>query len=68
MLIGIVMVGLIVYLFLRLGPGASGAINRIFGLLILAIAVQRVWGGVVDFKRWSTRSSGRIRPLSGFTP
>ena len=58
MVVGIVALGLIVYLFLclggplvkRLGPGAIGAINRIFGFLILAIAVQLVWDGVVDFR------------------
>jgi MarC family membrane protein len=58
MVIGIVGVGLAVYLFLRLGgplvarlgPGATGAINRIFGFLILAIAVQLVWDGVADFR------------------
>ncbi len=33
----------------RLGPSAVGAINRIFGFLILAIAVQLVWDGVADF-------------------
>jgi len=33
----------------RLGPSAVGAINRIFGLLILAIAVQLAWDGVGDF-------------------
>jgi multiple antibiotic resistance protein len=57
MVIGIVGVGIAVYLFLRLGgplvarlgPGATGAINRIFGFLILAIAVQLVWDGVADF-------------------
>ena len=57
MVIGIVGVGVAVYLFLRLGgplvarlgPGATGAINRIFGFLILAIAVQLVWDGVADF-------------------
>jgi small neutral amino acid transporter SnatA (MarC family) len=27
-----------------------GAINKIFGFLILAIAVQLVWDGVADFK------------------
>jgi small neutral amino acid transporter SnatA (MarC family) len=27
-----------------------GAINRIFGFLILAIAVQLVWNGVADFR------------------
>jgi multiple antibiotic resistance protein len=58
MVIGIVVLGLVAYLFLclggpmvkRLGPGASGAINRIFGFLLLAIAVQLVWDGVADFK------------------
>jgi multiple antibiotic resistance protein len=34
----------------RLGPSAMGAITRIFGFLILAIAVQLVWDGVADFK------------------
>jgi small neutral amino acid transporter SnatA (MarC family) len=33
----------------RLGPSAVGAINKIFGFLILAIAVQLVWDGVADF-------------------
>ncbi len=58
MVIGIVALGLIVYLFLllggpfvkRLGPGAMGAINRVFGFLILARAVQLVWNGAADFK------------------
>ncbi len=58
MMIGIVALGLSVYLFLmlggpfvkRLGPGAVGAINRIFGFLILSIAVQLVWNGVADFR------------------
>jgi multiple antibiotic resistance protein len=57
MVIGIAAVALTVLLFLwlggplvrRLGPGAVGAINRIFGFLILAIAVQLVWNGVADF-------------------
>lgn len=57
MVIGIVALGLTCYLFLRLGgpfvkrlgPGAMGAINRIFGFLILAIAVQLVWNGAADF-------------------
>jgi len=56
--IGIVALGVIVYLFLclggplvkRLGPGAIGAINRIFGFLLLAIAVQLVWDGAADFR------------------
>jgi len=34
----------------KLGPSAVGAINKIFGFLILAIAVQLVWDGVADFK------------------
>jgi MarC family membrane protein len=58
MVIGIVSIGLAVYLFLylggplvkRLGPSGMGAISRIFGFLILAIAVQLVWDGVADFK------------------
>jgi multiple antibiotic resistance protein len=58
MIIGIVALGIVVYLFLwlggplvgRLGPSATGAINRIFGFLILAIAVQLVWDGVADFR------------------
>src|SRR5437868_7795868 len=58
MVIGIVALGLTVYLLLvlgaasvkRLGPGAVGAINRIFGFLILAIAVQLVWNGAADFR------------------
>ena len=58
MVIGIAAVSLTVYLFLclggplvrRLGPTAIGAINRILGFLILAIAVQLVWDGVADFK------------------
>jgi multiple antibiotic resistance protein len=59
MVVGIVALGLTVYLFLllggpfvkRLGPSAMGAINRIFGFLILSIAVQLVWNGVADFRR-----------------
>ncbi len=58
MVIGIAGVAVSVLLFLlmggplvrRLGPSAVGAINRIFGFLILAIAVQLVWDGVADFK------------------
>lgn len=58
MVIGIVALGFTVYLFLclggplvkRLGPSGMGAITRIFGFLILAIAVQLVWDGVADFK------------------
>lgn len=59
MVIAIVALGLVVYLFLcmggplvkRLGPGAVGAINRIFGFLLLAIAVQLMWDGAADFAR-----------------
>lgn len=58
MMLGIVAIGLTVWLLLwlgepfvkRLGPGAVGAINRIFGFLILAIAVQLVWDGMADFR------------------
>jgi len=58
MIVGILGIGITVTLFLclggpfvkRLGPGAVGAINRIFGFLILAIAVQLVWDGVADFR------------------
>ena len=58
MVLGILAVGLTVFLFLRLGgpfvkrlgPSAVGAVNRILGFLILAIAVQLVWDGVADFR------------------
>ena len=58
MVIGITAVALSVVLFFclggplvrRLGPSAVGAINKIFGFLILAIAVQLVWNGIADFK------------------
>ena len=58
MVIGIFLVGLSVLMFLRLGgplvkrlgPTGMGAITRIFGFLILSIAVQLVWDGVADFK------------------
>jgi multiple antibiotic resistance protein len=58
MVIGIAAIALSVSLFFclggplvrRLGPSAVGAINKIFGFLILAIAVQLVWNGVADFK------------------
>lgn len=57
MVIGLAGIALSVSLFFylggplvrRLGPSAVGAINRIFGFLILAIAVQLVWDGVADF-------------------
>ena len=58
MIIGIAIVALSVTLFFwmggplvrRLGPSAVGAINKIFGFLILAIAVQLVWNGMADFR------------------
>jgi len=58
MIVGILALGLSVYLCLRLGgplvknlgPGAMGAINRIFGFLILAIAVQLIWDGAAEFR------------------
>jgi multiple antibiotic resistance protein len=58
MVIGIAALGLVAYLFLqlggplvkRLGPGAAGAINRIFGFLLLAIAVQLVCDGIADIR------------------
>jgi multiple antibiotic resistance protein len=58
MVIGVAAIALSVTLFFvlggplvrRLGPSAVGAINKIFGFLILAIAVQLVWNGVADFK------------------
>jgi multiple antibiotic resistance protein len=58
MVIGVAAIALSVSLFFcmggplvrRLGPGAVGAINKIFGFLILAIAVQLVWDGVADFR------------------
>ncbi len=57
MVIGIAVLGAAIYLFLclggplvkRLGPTGTGAINRIFGFLILAIAVQLVWDGIAEF-------------------
>ena len=58
MICGIAALGLVVFLFLRLGgplvarlgPTGAGAINRIFGFIILAIAVQLIWDGVADFQ------------------
>ena len=58
MIVGIAVVALTVFLFLRLGgplvarlgPTGAGAINRIFGFIILAIAVQLIWDGVADFQ------------------
>jgi multiple antibiotic resistance protein len=59
MVIGIAVLGLSVFLFLRLGgplvarlgPGAVAGITRIFGFLIFAVAVQLVWDGAADFGR-----------------
>src|SRR5271167_1739312 len=58
MVIGVAAIALSVTLFFslggplvrRLGPSAVGAINKIFGFLILAIAVQLVWNGAADFR------------------
>jgi len=57
MVIGIGGIALSVVLFFwlggplvrRLGPSAVGAINKIFGFLILAIAVQLISDGIADF-------------------
>jgi multiple antibiotic resistance protein len=57
MVIGVACIAVSVALFFwlggplvrRLGPSAVGAINKIFGFLILAIAVQLIWDGVADF-------------------
>ena len=35
----------------RLGPSAVGALNRIFGLIILSIAVQLIWNGYHDLQK-----------------
>ena len=58
MVVGVAAIALSVTLFFvlggplvrRLGPSAVGAINKIFGFLTLAIAVQLVWNGVADFQ------------------
>lgn len=58
MVLGIAGLAVVVFLFLRLGgplvgrlgPTATGAINRIFGFLILAVAVQLIWDGVAEFQ------------------
>jgi multiple antibiotic resistance protein len=58
MVIGVSAIAVSVSLFLvlggplvkRLGPNAIGAMNKIFGFLILAIAVQLIWNGVADFR------------------
>ncbi len=56
--LGVLGVGLIVFIILRsseplssrLGQGTIGALNRIFGFLILAIAVQLCWNGILDLR------------------
>ncbi len=58
MVVGIAGLGITVFLFLRLGgplveklgPTATGAINRIFGFLILSVAVQLIWDGLAEFQ------------------
>jgi multiple antibiotic resistance protein len=58
MVFGIAALGLVVFLFLtlggplvdKLGPTATGAINRIFGFLILSVAVQLIWDGLAEFQ------------------
>lgn len=58
MVVGIAALGFVVFLFLRLGgplvarlgPSAAGAINRIFGFLILSVAVQLIWDGLAEFQ------------------
>jgi multiple antibiotic resistance protein len=62
LMIGIFALSVSVYLFLRLGgplvgrlrPNAVGAITRIFGFLILSIAVQLVADGVMDLRTMPT--------------
>jgi multiple antibiotic resistance protein len=54
--LGISLLGALIYLFLRLGEPliekfgetGMGAINRIFGFLILAIAVQLITNGILE--------------------
>jgi multiple antibiotic resistance protein len=58
MVVAIAALAVTVFLFLRLGgplvarlgPTATGAINRIFGFLILSIAVQLIWDGLAEFQ------------------
>jgi multiple antibiotic resistance protein len=62
--LGVVLLGGLIYLFLRLGEplverlGATGlgAINRILGFLILAIAVQLIANGTFDLVKTSIPS------------
>jgi multiple antibiotic resistance protein len=76
--IGIAVLSVTVYLFLRmggpfvgrLGPNAVGAITRIFGFLILAIAVQLVADGIADLKPEATnvaQLSSFLQPSPGTT-
>jgi multiple antibiotic resistance protein len=59
--VGIVLLGLILYLFLvlgeplieRLGVTGMGALNRVLGFLILAIAVQLMANGVLELLKIS---------------
>ncbi len=58
MIFGIAALAFTVFMFLRLGgrlvarlgPTATGAINRIFGFLILSVAVQLIWDGLAEFQ------------------
>jgi multiple antibiotic resistance protein len=60
-LIGIILLGILLYLCLalgeslieKLGSTGIGALNRILGFLILAIAVQLIAGGTVDILKTS---------------
>ena len=76
--IGAVALSVVLFFFLggplvrRLGPSAVGAINKIFGFLILAIAVQLVWDGVAGLwvpidpcgaRRLSSIGSGQCLPV-----
>lgn len=63
--LGIVAFGIVLYLFLmlgeplieRLGESGMGALNRILGFLILAIAVQLVTDGVLQLLQASAKVS-----------
>lgn len=74
--IGIGVLAISVYLFLRmggplvgrLGPNAVGAITRIFGFLILAIAVQLVADGIADLSRPASAESAGLHRTYPATP